>query len=146
MPVETFGPFGGVFLDGVQFSTDPEPYKPLQWAKRYSVHMGIGGAVTYQDFGIFAKDNMLHLASGATRFLEESVMLALHSRYRTKGVAFSFSDWLNNGFTVFIKDFYVDPWMKGISPSGGTISLYTYTMDLQVVSMTQFVGQAYTGL
>jgi len=145
MPVETFGPFGGIFLGGVQFSTDPEPYEPLKWLKRHSVHMGIGGTVTIQDFGLFMKDNMLHLGSGRERFLEESIMLSLYGFYRTPGGVFSLTDWLNNSFTVFIKDFYVDPWLKGQGPTGTTISLYTYTMDLQVISIINLIGVPYTG-
>lgn len=139
------GPYGSVTLGGTQFSTDPEPYEPLNWAKRHTVHMAIGGAVTIQDFGTFMRDNTLRLGSGKERFMEESVMTALHTKYRARGVTYSFTDWLGNSFTVFIKSFVPVPWKKGGDVPGGTLSLYTYTMDLHVLVITNLIGVAYSG-
>ncbi len=139
------GPFGSVTLGGTQFSTDPEPYEPLNWPKRMSVHPAIGGALTIQDFGVFMRDNTLKLGSGGSRFLEESVFLALHTKYRTRGVSYTLTDWLQNSFTVFIKNFRVWPFKKGGDSTGGTISLYYYEMDLHVLAITQIAGQAYSG-
>src|SRR6266705_3275869 len=104
---------GGLILDGVQFNTDPETYEPLNWEKRYSVNMAIGGAMTIQDFGLFAKDNMLNLASGGTRPLEESVVAALRARYATKAGNFTLTDWVGNSFVVFMEKFVPIPFKKG---------------------------------
>lgn len=141
-----FGPFGGITLDGVQFNTDPATYEPLNWEKRFSVHQAIGGKVTIQDFGTFLKDDLLRLASGPNNPIDEPTMLALHSRFRTKGVTFTFTDWLANTFSVFIERFVAVPLKKGLNiRDGGTISLYTYEMQLHVLSITNFFGTPFTG-
>lgn len=145
MPFAVTGPFGAVVLGGTTFSTDPEPYEPLNWTKRHSVHMGIGGALTIQDFGMTMKDNTLKLGSGRERFLEESIMLALLTKYQTKGATYTLTDWLQNSFTVFIKDFKPVPFKKGGDTNGATISLWMYTMDLHVLSISQICGVTYTG-
>ena len=136
---------GSVVLDGIAFNTDPEPYEPLNWEKRHSVTMAIGGKVTIQDFGTFMKDNTLRLGSGENRFLDELIMAALHSRYRTHSVTYVLTDWLGNNFTVFIKNFIVIPFRRGRDVSGAPISLWHYTMELQVVTINQLLGVAYTG-
>ncbi len=148
MPAAQFGPFlpGGVFLNGVQFSTDPEPYEPLNWPRRHSVHMTIGGGVTIQDFGLVQRDDTLKLGSGSERFLDEAVMLQLYALYQTRGTVYTLTDWLGNSFTVFIKDFRVWPFKRGAGRGGaGVISLWRYTMDLHVLTIGQLVGQTYTG-
>jgi hypothetical protein len=139
---------GGVILDGVQFNTDPETYEPLNWPKRYSTHMAIGGAFTIQDFGLFAKDNTVRLVSGQTRPMEESVVAAIRSRYATKAGTFSFTDWVGNDFIVFIERFTPIPLKKGRDNNpiaGGTLSLYTYSLDLHVLVINQLLGAAYAG-
>lgn len=140
-----FLPVGGVFLDGVQFSTDPEPYEPMNWEKRYSVHKGIGGKSTIQDFGTFMSDNTLRLGSGGSRFLEEAAVIALHTRYRVRGASYVFTDWLVNNFIVFITAFAPVPWKRGADEVGGTVSFYTYTMELQVIQINALLGVTYTG-
>lgn len=134
MPV---APNGTVYLDSVQFTTDPQVYQPLQWKKRATVHKGIQGAVTVQDFGTFAKDNILYLASGPSGFMEKSVVATLHTKYRTKGATYSLTDWFGNSFTVFIEDFDPEP--------ARMRTLFRYTMTLQVLGITTLLGTAYTG-
>jgi len=128
---------GTVYLGGTQFTTDPQVYQPLQWKKRATVHKGIQGAVTVQDFGTFAKDNRLTLASGPSGFLEKSVVEDLHAKYRTKGATYSLTDWFGNSFTVFIVDFDPEP--------ARARTLFRYTMTLQVLGITTLLGTAYTG-
>lgn len=129
-------PSGSVYLDGIQFSTNPEMYDILNWRKRYTIFPAIGGKVIIQDFGTFMKDNTIKLASGNAQFLDQATFLAFHSRWRTRGATFSFSDWLNNAFTVFIKDFL---------PVVFKTDLYRYTMELQVTQITMLWGVPYTG-
>lgn len=128
-------PLGGVYIDSgvneVRFSTDPEPYEPLNWEKRYQVFMAIGGRVTIQDFGTFMKDNMLKLGSGQAQFLDQATVIALHTRFRTRGAVYGFRDWLNNRFTVFIKSFVPIPFKP---------DLYRYNMELQVTAIDQLWG------
>jgi len=139
---------GGITIDGVQLNTDPATYEPANWEKRHSETMAIGGARTIQDFGTFMRDNGVRLQSGDSNPLEESVMVALHTRFRTKGATYTFTDWLGNVFTVFILEYMPVPLKKGRDGSvagGGTLSLYTYTMELRVLVITNFFGTPYTG-
>jgi len=128
---------GTVYLGGTQVTTDPQVYQPLQWKKRATVHKGIQGAVTVQDFGTFAKDNMLHLGSGEAGFLEKSVVEALHTKYRTKGATYTLTDWAGNSFTVFIVEFESEPTFIG--------SLFKYSMTCVVLGITTLLGTTYTG-
>lgn len=142
MPLPTVG---GVFLDGVQFTTDPVTYEPMNWDKRMSVTQAIGGKVTVQDFGMFMKDNTVRLASAQTNVLNESTVIELHNRHRTRGLVYTFTDWLGNSFGVFIKSFVPIPVKKGRDTAGVVSVVYSYTMELQVLSITQLLGVAYTG-
>ena len=139
------GPFGALFLDGVRFSTDPAVYEPMNWAKRHSVHPAIGGKVTIQDFGTFMKDNTLRLQSGDRQFLDLETVNLLHARYRTKGALYLLTDWLSNQFQVFILNFVPVPNKSGIDGNGNNVSLFTYQMELHVLSIGLLLGQPYTG-
>ncbi len=127
---------GAVVLDGVTFTTNPEVYEPWNWRKRHSVHPTIGGEVVIQDFGTFMRDNTVRLASGNNQFLSEAAVTSFHAKWRTRGSTFSFSDWLGNLFTVFIKEFV---------PINYRPDLYRYTMELQVTVITNLWGTSYTG-
>jgi hypothetical protein len=140
---------GGLTLDGVQFNTDPATYQPTNWEKRYSIFPAIGGALTIQDFGVFKKDDTLRLESGDRNPLEESVVVSLHTRFRTRGAAYTLTDWLGNAFLVFIEKFVPVPLKQGRDGSvvgGGTIRLYSYSMDLRVLDITTLFGSAFTGV
>ena len=131
---------GHVSLDGVTFSTDPRTYEPLNWKKRATVIRGIGGAVTIQDFGTFAKDNTLRLES-AGQYVDQAFVTAMHSRFRTRGATYTLLDWLNNEFVVFITEFVPKPTFIG----AGADLLYEYSMTLQVVTMPALFSTTYTG-
>jgi hypothetical protein len=137
MPLATLG---GVILGGLTFTTDPSTYEPLNWQKRFSTQMAIGGRVTIQDFGTFMKDNTLRLASGDRNFLEDSAVIELHTKYRALGLTYTLTDWLSNEFTVFIKSFVPVPFKKG----PGT-SLYTYNLELHVTTIVKLWGAVYSG-
>lgn len=127
---------GTLVLDGVTFTTDPRVYEPLNWPKRASVLRGLNGAVTVQDFGVFAKDNRLRLESG-DQFLSTAVVEQLHARYRARGATYRLQDWLGNDFTVFIQEFRpVEAQLGGA---------WRYTMDLVVLRITTLLGAPYTG-
>jgi hypothetical protein len=142
MPLPTTG---GIFLDGVQFTTDPSIYEPANWEKRYSVTPAIGGKRTVQDFGVFMRDNTLRLGSGGVNVLNEATVVALHTRFRTRGVMYTFTDFVSNSFGVFIKTFVPIPVKKGRDQQGNVSTVYVYTMELQVLQITQLFGVAYTG-
>jgi hypothetical protein len=145
MPFGPFvGPFGSVVLGGTQFSTDPSPYEPLNWAKRHSIQPVIGGGVVIQDFGTFMRDNTLKLGSGNERFMALDVVLALHTKFRAPGATYLFTDWLSNQFMVFIKAFVPVPFKMGGDGLGNTVSLFTYTMDLQVTTILKLLGTPYS--
>lgn len=142
MPLATVGQ---VFLDGVQFTTDPSVYETLNWEKRYNVTQAIGGKVTIQDFGTFMKDNTVKLGSGNANVLNHTVVLALHDRFRVRGVQYTYTDWLSNNFSVFIKRFVPIVLKRGIDPAGNLTTLYTYEMELHVLNITTLLGVAYAG-
>lgn len=127
---------GQVFLDGIQFTTDPRTYEPV-WPKRQSIHGGLQGAVTVQDFGVFAKDQRLRLESGG-QWLTRTVVDALDARFQTRGAAYPFKDWVGTEATVFIVAF--DPIDARL---GG--DLYEYRMELRVLALTKVRGVAYVG-
>lgn len=134
---------GQVFLNGVQFTTDPQDYSPVAWAKRSSVLPGLQGSVTIQDFGTFKKDNVVRLRSG-DGFLTQSAVSSFHDLFRTKGATWSFTDWLGNSFTVFIRSFTPVPTFIPDDPDGSG-TLYRYEMELQVVNISTLFGVTYTG-
>jgi hypothetical protein len=144
-----FPTIGGLVIDTggvpVTFSTDPNTYEPLNWQKRHSVHMVIGGKIVIQDFGTFMRDNALNLRGAPPQFLDEPTVIALHTRFRTKGASYGFTDWIGNVFTVFIREFVPVPFRKGADQAGGVVSLYTYSMALRVLSITKLFNVTYTG-
>ena len=128
---------GTVYLDGLRFTTDPAVYEPLNWPKRFSVHEGLEGSVTIQDFGVTMKDNVVRLQSGDRQYMEQSLAEALHTRFRTKGVTYTLTDWVGNQLTVFILSFTPKPTFIG--------TLWTYSMELRVLGITKLFGATYTG-
>jgi hypothetical protein len=128
---------GTVYLGGERFTTDPQVYEPLQWPKRATVHPGLQGALTVQDFGTYAKDNSIHLASGSSGYMEQSVVAAIHTKYRIPGASYTLTDWMGNEFTVFILEFTATPTFIG--------TLCTYSITLQVLGITKLFGSSYTG-
>ncbi len=128
---------GTVYLGGVRFSTDPQPYESYEWPKRMSEHPVLGGKVIIQDFGTGKHDLTITLGSGQNQYLEKSVVVALDAMYRTKGATYRLTDWLGNDMTVFIAAF---------KPTGTFLgTLFTYTMTLRVRAIAALFGNAYAG-
>jgi hypothetical protein len=146
MPIPTVG---GVKLDDggnlVTFNTDPDPYEHQSWQKRHSVHKTIGGGQVIQDFGVFATDNIVTLASGDGQFIDEVVRAALNTRWMTKGATYRFRDYLGNDFTVFIQEFQPTIFRMGGGVALAATQLYHYKMKLQVVAIAKLYGATYSG-
>lgn len=127
---------GRVYIDGIQFTTDPEPYQPFEWEKRTSIHKVIGGKVVIQDFGLFAADNMLKLGSGSRYLIDTFVIDSIQAMYATGG-SHTLTDWMGNAFTIFINRFRV--WPNIVGP------LYFYEMDCQTLTITAINSASYSG-
>jgi hypothetical protein len=128
---------GKVYLGGVQFTTDPQDYRPFTWPKRASIHPGVQGAFTIQDFGLWKKDNLVVLGSGGAGYMEELVVKSLHTKYQTRGATYTLTDWMGNEYTCWIEDFQPVPTFQG--------TLYTYTMQLRVLNIVKLWGATYSG-
>jgi len=126
---------GTVYLDDVQLTTDPQVYQPLRWPKRVSVHQGIGGSVTIQDFGTYPADGKITIGSGSGGFLEQGVVDDLVGMKNARGATYTLEDWLGNEFEVFILSFDPEPTFIG--------SLWRYTMELQIVEIITLLGTSY---
>lgn len=129
-------PLGGIYLDEVRFTTDPKTYKPLMWKKRYSIQEAIGGKVTIQDFGMYAKDCETMLASDDKQFLDEPTTIAFHTKFRTRGATFNLRDWMLNNFTIFMMEF---------EPVNYRPNIYLYSAKFKVVAINALWGVTYTG-
>lgn len=90
VPDEGFGQFT---LGGVRFHADPNQYAPLTWPRRYSVHQGLGGSVTIQDFGVTPRDVRLLLRSGSQWKDHDSAGCADRDRSSRKGAQGSRPAW-----------------------------------------------------
>ena len=140
------GPYGGITIDGVQLTTDPTRYEPLRWKKRTSFHQVIGppgtpGPAVIQDRGVTQVDDVVMLEGENP--ITDDVKAALHTRYRTKGQQYSYTDWVGNTFQVFIEDFQPRPYKTGGTAAGVKFTLWLYTLTLRVVSISQLDGVAY---
>lgn len=127
---------GKITIGGTTLTTDPETYEGI-WEKRHSVSKNIGGQVTIQDFGHYAKDMVFEINSGAKQYLTLATTQALWAAYRTRGATYTLTDWLGHEMIVFIRSF--KPKVSFVA------DLHTYTMQLQVVSISQWFGVTYTG-
>jgi hypothetical protein len=136
---------GGVRLDGIIFNTDPMPYEHQNWKKRFSVFKTIGGGQVIQDFGLVQADVTVQLASGQTQFIDEVTRAALNARFAVRGVGYTFVDYLDNEFTVFIADFIPTIFKMGGNVQYSATQIYHYTMNLQVLTVQKLYGVPYTG-
>ena len=118
--------FSEVALGDVLFRVDHREYAPLTWPRRHSVHPVIGGGVTIQDFGVHPKDVKLVLTSGYQQPMATSTVARLHELFRARNSQYTFSDWLDNEFTVFFARF--DP--RPLEPDK-----FTCEIELQVTAV-----------
>ncbi len=136
----SIGPFGRVSLgptgSQIQFTADPSSYSPWVWKKRQSVHMGIDGSVTVQDFGMTMKDQVIEIKGELQQFMENSVVAQVFGLFKAKGAVYKLTDWLDNEFTVYIEDF--DPVPNRHVPGS------TYTLKCRILGCAKLFGSAYS--
>ena len=133
----TIASTGTIYLNSVQLTIDPDVYEPVNWTKRASQHMAIGGGRTIQDFGRYAKDLEVHLSSGPTRYVTKAVVDSITALQQTRGATYTLTDWMGNEFTVWVSDWKPVP--------AKFQSYWTYTLTLRVVTITKLYGSSYTG-
>lgn len=129
---------GKVFLDGVQFTTDPQIQRA--WPPRRSKLMGIAGSVTQQDFGRFAKDMRLTLTSG-NNYVNQAFVQAIEQRMLVRLAGYSYIDYQGIDADVVIVDFQPSPTFIKDGPG----VLFTYTMVLDVLTLRKLNFATYTG-
>lgn len=128
-------PIGALFLDGVQFTTDPETYE-RQWPKRLTKVATIGGN-TILDFGRVAKDLTLSLDSGkGGQYMARDVFDLIDAKAGALGIGYPFVDWNGTEATVVIASFDGDESLP---------DLFYYSMTLYVRTLTKLRGVAYGG-
>jgi hypothetical protein len=120
------------------FLTDPAPYDPYKWPKRASVHQGLGGSVTIQDFGVFAKDLDLTLRGDFEHSaMDLDMVTTIDGYYRSRGTLYHFTDWLGNDFTVFLSEFAHTPHSQ--------VPLHSYSLVLRVTTIAKLFNVVYAG-
>ena len=136
---------GGLYLDDVQWTTDPEVYQPFNWPRRQSIDQGIGRSVTIQDFGRTEKDLTVHMESGENQMLASACVDALDAL--NDGTPHTFKDFLGNEYSVVMIDFTPVPTrLPDLDGNGAIIGqLYRYTMNLRVLSISKLRGVTYSG-
>lgn len=77
--------------------------------------------------------------------LDLATVAALHTAFRAKGTTYAFTDSIDNAFTVVILDFTPVPFLRAQPAGGGSyVTLFAYTMELQVVACTRLLGASYS--
>lgn len=129
---------GKVFLDGVQFTTDPQITR--NWPPRRSRLLGVQGSTTQQDFGRFAKDLRLVLNS-AQNYCNQAFVDAVEQRMQTRLATYAYTDYQGIDADVVIVDFVATPTFI----RDGIGVLFTYTMTLDVTTLRKLNFKTYTG-
>lgn len=130
---------GKIYLDSVQFTTDPRITR--QWPPRRSRLPGIMGSTTQQDFGRWAKDLRLQLASQGN-FVNQSFKSAIEDRMLIRRQAYSYTDYQGIDADVVIVTF--DPVPTFIKDGLGV--LFEYTLVLDVVTLRKLDFKTYSGV
>lgn len=125
---------GLVSLDGVEFETDARHYSGPEIERQHSMHRGIGGSLTLQDFGSAVSPEPLRLRTGQA-VLNKATMLEVQRRYLAGG-SYCVTDWLGNEFTAFIGSF---------RPRATGLDAFAYEMELKVTKVAKLYGEPYTG-
>jgi len=138
---------GRVYLGNVgseiQFTADPDSLE-IDLPKRMSIHQGLGGVVTIQDFGRFIRDAKVRLQGS---IMDDDVVRSLLNLYNTKGATYHYLDWIVNDFTVFFESFELAPItnLQLRDLSGGIGYGSRYQMTLHVLAASKLWNQVYTG-
>lgn len=128
----------GAFLATAQFTTDPKIQR--NWPQRQSVHRGVQGTVTVQDFGKFAKDMVLMLES-ETNWINTSFKNYVDGLMAVRGAVYDYKDYMGTEAVVKIISFEAKPTFI----RDGVLVLYEYSMELQVLALIKLDGVAYGG-
>lgn len=134
---------GRTFINSQQFTTDPSIAR--DWPPRRSRLAGIGGSVTQQDFGRFAKDMRLTLSSaapsGSRNLINHAFKITLDGLLNTRLQTYAYRDYTGLEGTVVVVDF--TPVATFIRDGVGV--LWEYTLVLDVVTLTKLDFANYTG-
>ena len=109
----------------IQLDTDPETYT-TEWPRRQSIHEGIDGAVTKQDFGRIPKDMVIKLESGPNQWLNKSTVKAIEALSLVKRQLVKLEDGEGNVYNPCTIEEFNPNQAKGMA------GLYTYTLVLHV--------------
>lgn len=145
MRIEQFGRVSlGPTGQEVVFTADPTTLEITQ-PKRQSVHRGVGGVVTIQDFGRRIADATVRLEG---EILDDEVVRSLLTFYELQGAKLHYTDWVVNDFTVFFSAFGPVPYPWRVqAPTGGTFGgASRYRLELQVISASMLWNQSYGGV
>jgi hypothetical protein len=123
-------PIGHVFLDGLQFTSDPSDLAIERPARR--TYMPTIGGGLYQDFGQIGSDARIRLSSGQSQLMSAALKAQIEARAAVKGATYSYSDWTGLSATVLILSFRPKPTFIPDGASGSVF--YTYELELGVVS------------
>jgi hypothetical protein len=130
---------GKVYLDGNQFTTDPNIAR--SWPPRRSRLLGIGGSTTQQDFGRFAKDLRLTLTSHDLNFMNQDLVKTIEELMYVRRETYTYTDFEGIEGTVVIVDFNATPTYY----KDGEGVLFEYQLVLDIVTLTKLNFVAYTG-
>jgi hypothetical protein len=129
---------GGVFPAAAQFTTDPKIRR--EWPPRRNRILGIGGSVTQQDFGRWAKDMRLTLTSEGN-YINAAFKAYLDGLLLARGLVYDYLDYQGIEARVVIVSF--DPAATFIGDGAGVLYEYSLTLDVTTLSVLDFA--AYTG-
>jgi hypothetical protein len=129
---------GGDFPAVARFTTDPKISRA--WPPRRSRLLGIGGSTTQQDFGRFAADLRLTLAS-EQNWITAEFRAYLDGLLGARNATYDYADYQGVVATVVIADFEPKPTFV----RDGRTVLYEYSLVLDVVTLSVLDFAAYTG-
>jgi hypothetical protein len=126
--------YGTLVLAGIALETDPGPYAGPQLTKRQSIHRGLGGSTTVQDFGVSFSDEPVRVRSGQSK-VDKATINQLSDLYRASGKAYPVSDWLGNEYSTYIAQF---------KPTSRDGTWWEYEMELIVLELRMLHGSPYS--
>lgn len=125
-----------ITLDGLTLDLDPQNYTPIDGARRGSIHPQVGGGTIFQDRGFDATDARISMKGKLTN---QATVYSLYAIYRKVGHIFRLTDFKGNDVQCIFEP------GKGlqISPLDGSNIGWEYTINLCVVSVTQWLGNSF---
>jgi hypothetical protein len=124
------------FSADAQFDTDPKIQR--DWPIRRSAFENVGGGVTHQDFGRYAADLRLQLASDGN-FMGHPMKTYIDGLAAARGAAYDYKDYTGIEATVVIMEW--QPRVTFIKDGRGV--LWEYQMTLQVLDLAVLDFETY---